>query len=1039
MRHYLAVVISGVVTSDGRPIVYSSGDDDLHDSIFREGTYALRRGALQSISAFSSSIEDGASSATSGVTTLSLHADDLSVIGYRPIDIFSRVGAESLTTSQLWATQTVSAGDTTIQLLSGTAQTVSPALLHVGVETVLASSTSIPSSGSITVSRGQCGTVAMPHRANLSGFLARTIPVSIVPVEWIGRRVHVFVDCQLWRTMILTDDPHVDAYSVTLSLIDAVNVLSIQKKSCQVPAYSTTLSAQTISLTHDLVYSRPGFSVPVTRANAMVTTPATFASTNGGFTGGTQAAREAVLYAFKWWQKPLGADYLYGKTGLPPLTLRLTADPVAGTNYETTYELEMNGGTGTATTTITSTCYLGPARPSQNLDDFLAEASSRTFYLRRATFGPVTYWTDATFAIGGAIGWSSPTIWNTSNNGSPWGLSMTSSGRILLKSRYAPQTGWPDAGLLPNDRPFWVGLVSRRNLSAADDPAELSTAESLVDGLYSTWASSPRSNSQVYGPVELYRGDGPDFYHSFYAIRSRNEGEIHNVVVTPLGVVVQLDADQWMRTRTSGSIDVDYCENGLWWEPGIYQIKTTATIPMSGNSGEVEIRWQEPSEEWLRAVATVTYVSTSAGVSTYNINQDVTMLSGAPCVGFGTWHGFAACQITPPTFVRSAHLGSILARIIASSDSTSGRISDSLGDGFGIPISSQGMLSFSATIAAGCGSLFRFAADEDLSYNDFLELACRISGSSVVGRLTDPADLVAGYGPVSVPMGRPMASESRARWTDADIIGIPTTADGFAGPVYTSYAITAGRRHWQVDDWLAGDLLGQGEELELDLTPIVLHPELLTNDGIEQLVDRLRDRYGVIRRRWSLRVPIEKTIDLGVGDVVSVTSEYLIDPAGGLGVTDRLARILSITHDFTAAVSDVELIAYASYGAGWAASYDVQISSVSSTTYTLQILGTSSPSTVPDYRREQDLALYPPTVSSSSYYYLVQTEGTAAGGIAQGYLTAWNASTHTATWIRTSITASPTPSGNGYRCVLVPATIPASQVDLFQLGRDRLL
>lgn len=1035
MRHHVAIIIAGVVDHYDRKIVFSTGDDAFFHSQFvlRPKEYSIYPSGIQSLSAFSEAIDDGASIATSGVTTWSILSDNPAYpIGFRPIDIFARVGAESLSADKVWYTQQLSAGATEITLSGGTAQTLRR--LHIGTEAIWLNA-NVPASGTVQILyRGDVMTLQSPHRANLSGFLARTIPVTSVPVEWIGRRVYVFVDDSLWRIMILTDNPHVDAHFVSFSMIDEVNVLSVQKKSCQVPAFATTLSPQTIGLNFDLVCSRPGVSIGVKEPSAMQTRPADFVN-NGFFTGGTQVTRNRILLWYNWMRTSY-YQYRYGWNGIPEMTLYLVArhDPLIDVT------IPMQGGAGNAQLNIAYDCYLGPARPGADLDEFLQE--DIIYCLRRTTLGPVTYWAGEGLGYIGeeSADWALLHLWNeTHQYAAPWAAKYqggSGSGRVRLKARFCPQVGWSNSGSIPS--PFAVGLVHRRNINAADDVAELATANTLTESLYEQWSLCNELNSSREGPIALFDGSSPDYVHCFYPVRPKKNGDVHNVVVTPKNVVFSLDTWWWDRTLASGGFDIDYCLPGLWWEPGIYQIKTVAQIPMAGTTGQVEIRWQEPSGEWLRALATVTYQSVSSNVYTYSIDQDVEMLDGSPCVGFGTWSGFESCQITPPTFVGRGYLGNILAKIIASSDSTSGRISDSLGDGFGLPISSTAMLSFSDLIAGGLGSIYRFAADDELSYNDFIEIACRITGASIVGRLTDPTDLIAGWSPVAVPMGRPIPEEKKAVWTDNDIIGIPTTSDGFAGVVYTSYSITAGKRHWQVDDWLAGDILGQGEELEIDLTPIIPNPSRLTNSSIEQLVGCLRDRFGVIRRRWSMRVPIELTINLWVGDVVAVTSDYLVDPAGGLGVANRLARILSITHDFVGAVSDVEMIAYAEYGAGWNLAFDVEISSASSPSYTLTILGSSSSTEINNVRRERDLSQYRPLVNSSTNYRLVQTEGSGAGGIALGYLTAWNATNHTATFYRTSSTASPQ-LASGNRCVLIISTTVTSTADLFLLGRDRLL
>lgn len=1039
MRHYVAIQIAGICNAAGLPIVFSSGDDAAHNSIFRTASYDLRPGQLLSISAFSESIEDGASVSTSGVTAFVLPADDRTGIGYRPIDIFSRLGAESLAADQVWATQGVTAGASTLQLSAGTAQTISPVLLHIGTEAVVPSSASIPASGAVTVTRGALGSLAMPHRASLSGFLARTIPVTTVPVEWIGRRVYVYVDNALWRVMMLADNPGITAHNVTLSAVDVVNQLSIAKKAGSAPAYSTSLATQSIGLEFDLFQSRPAVSVGFSPASALTTTPGSFGA-NGAFEGGTSTARQRLLYLFGWYQKSGGWNYRFGSSGLPGLTLTVETYPSGGDNGST-YDLQMSGGAGSAALSPSTTCYLGPATPGANLDAFLDEASARNFYLVRAIFDAATYWAglDSPTFPGQSSDWPAMAKWYESSGAeSLVSAKFTADGRLSMVSRASMQVGYVDWSLFTS--PHVVGVIYRRNLAGDEAPAEVATGDDLLAGLYSRWASSGIANGSIDGPVHLDPGDEPDFYHCFYPVRPRTDGDVHNVVVSSRGVVFALDGYGWPRDRASASLDVDYCEPGLWWEPGIYTIKTTAEIPLAGSSGEVEIRWQEPSDEWLRAVAEVTFVETSGGVSTYQIGQNVEMLDGSPCVGFGCWHGFEPCQITPPTFIRRSSLGAILAQVIASTDSTSGRLGDGLGDGFAVALSRRGYLSLLATVPAGLPASYRFAADEDCGYNDLLDIACRLSGRSIVARLDPDMPAESAYGPHAVPMGRPASNEVVATWTDDDIIGIPSTADGYAGPVFSSYNITVGERTWRANDWLAADLLGQGDEMSLDLTPIVARPRQFTDDMVATLIDRLRDRFGVIRRRWSLRVPIDIGINRHVGDVVAVTSAYLIDPAGGLGVTSRLARILSISHDFSGGACDVELIAWAEYGAGWSASYDVYIQSVSSSTYTLQLLGATTPTTVVDMRRDEDLTRYAPSIGAGKTCYLVQTEGVAAGGMRQGYFTSFDAANRVATFYASQQTNNPTTT-TGYRAVVVPAVpgLPAGQLDLFRVGRDRLL
>ena len=138
MRHPVEIEICGVCPpGSGTPYRWCTS--------WSTSTNA-RPNAVVSLGAFQSSVEEGESIASSAVTTFALVADDNVAIGQRPVDIFTRVGAENLSADQVWQTYGVTAQTPEWQVV-GTSSAISVGTyLHIGVEMVVATSAHAASS-----------------------------------------------------------------------------------------------------------------------------------------------------------------------------------------------------------------------------------------------------------------------------------------------------------------------------------------------------------------------------------------------------------------------------------------------------------------------------------------------------------------------------------------------------------------------------------------------------------------------------------------------------------------------------------------------------------------------------------------------------------------------------------------------------------------------------------------------------------------------------------------------------------------------------
>lgn len=1048
MRYNVAIEICGVCPNNlAEPYVWLASDEAPSWAV----SNVIRRRALVNIGAFSSSVEEGESIAKSGVTTFQLVADDNFPLGERPIDIFTRVGAENLSASQVWGTTALAAGDNYLSVINpdgvSSAAIAAYTLLHIGTELIY--STAAHTAGNpapFAVARGAGRTLRMPHRAAFSGYVNRTIPVTLYPVEWIGRRVIVYINGDVWKIGFLTENPSYSDGLINFSFVAAENALSVERGGDYIPPQGTTLAPTNENTPHQkwgVYFSFPALSVDIPPgASNSYRTAANICAMSSNYPEFLRPGNATVKFAELWLhyvREDLGVSFYPRAFYTYERNPWLAGEDATGPN---SVELEQIKNGYFAWNGVGDSCEFTP----------IWDAGSTAFLSLQSSTAAAACWKLNKIRT---TGFSAPNLGQTTAGAYP-GAASLNYGSFLCFASSSTATSVFDlklseqavtlqnnastaAGYQNKYDAIYAGVISRRNLRSGEILND-SPNGNLFNGLplLNVWGA--------YFPNQ-YRPCEPDRWCKFgdlYPVRPRENAPIHNVYHAN-GCVLEMDSWPIGRDQRSASIPCDVAT--AYWEKGSQQIWTVAVLPGVDASGaEVAIYWVEPDGVQLSAKATLKR-NTSGDFSTYYAYKisNVVMPDGSPCVGFGSWPGQTAVQITRPIAATGA-LGSICARIIASCDGTSGRSYDVLGDGIGLPITPTGALSFELMSVSGVSNQYWQFSPKERPYNDFLGTALLLSGCMVVCRPEGT-----NYGPFCVRAGRPVAGEAVATWNDSNFIGIPVSGTD-SGLVYSGYCFTAQQAGPNSDpvktvfpDWLAADILGQGQECSVDLTGIYSRPRFLTKTALGVMVDELRDRFGVSRRRWGVKIPIDIGLNRCVGDVVSITSEHLVSANGEIGVNNALGRIVSISHDLVGGACDVELISYATYGASYAFSIDATIKSISSTTYTFEFVPSPNPEIAA--RQKSDWWNWKPaTLNSSSSYFVYVVAGAGASGRMTGYFTSWipnppsqsGGTNGTAVFVRTSYT-SPTPSTGSVVLIECSTTLYGNMIDAFKTGTDRLL
>lgn len=1015
MRHNLCLRIAGVLSAANKQLYWDFGADYGKRVSVNTGQSVLRTG-LMSVGNYSESLADDRSVSTTGVVQFVLPYDDGSKLGERPVDIFGHVGESSFDAGQIYSTPGCTAGQGTIAItkLSGTIST--PFYLHIGTECIDVRGPATISSGSVyncTVYRGQFETLAQPHRASGSGFLARTIPLTAQPCVWIGRKVYLYVDGVMWREMYLVDNPVLSNGTVILQAVGMENKLTVQRNAAYTPTYGTTLAPLNAQL-----------------------------ETNGNPSWAPIWAREPYTASMTWgaastsWYNLLNSKTISGIIAADGQRLRQLAQyastgSATRTEYNPSVTLVFQGdvefdqqlrldlwetGWWPDQSSPNSAQRWNQLQFSQSPVLTALASGNTTGRLVAVDFGGCTYWNpgNGSWADPTDSDYSSPGLWYV-NNPSPfsvgfWGWGSPTGAVLQLRWRANPQSGF-----LSSDGPtLWGGVLSRRNRRPDEDVAPI-----LNNDL---WAGLPRWGGWSFG------ADSAQLEHLTYGVRPEQPCQLHNEVYRN-GVIATVDMIQGVAGMPFGPRC--YVAD-TWWEMGMGRVQLLQELPI-GSGGPVTITYVDPDGTEFAASAIFERDALHDLGSYYAYRVLGVKMQGTdqPCVGFGSWPNQPVCQITRPvgTSVSAEQgIGTLLGYIVSSDDGTSGRQGDVLGDGMGVHLRYYWEIT---SLTSVLPAPYHYTPNGDMSYDQLIETALLLS-SSILRQCRYSAGSMPGLLPVYA--GKPAYTEIRATITDDDIIGTPTSS-GSGCQIFTGYTITCGSTTYTVPDWLAADLLGTGDNKEIDLTEI-LDEQYFTAVGVQQLVAELRSRFGTQRVRWSFAIPIEKGLDLAVGDVLQVTSQWLVNAGGKLGATQEVARIVSLVHDWQAGTTQVETLAWAEYSTGYNLAQQVYCEGGSGE---VELHNEHYDDLLPDdeldrnYQDYWDWWVYKIPAGTNLIYYSL-TSDDQVGGVGLAYpVTLVLADDDSYIYVTSDVAL---PAGHGLLCLASSDDAPYSALAMF--GRDKL-
>ena len=121
----------------------------------------------------------------------------------------------------------------------------------------------------------------------------------------------------------------------------------------------------------------------------------------------------------------------------------------------------------------------------------------------------------------------------------------------------------------------------------------------------------------------------------------------------------------------------------------------------------------------------------------------------------------------------------------------------------------------------------------------------------------------------------------------------------------------------------------QGETLKISLPGVVIGTSAQDQStALLDVISDLRNRIGVERVRWNVRVPADLAtgaLTVGIGDTVKLTSVYATDLNPETPVVSRPCRVYGLTRDLEANSLDLKLVPYPGDAAGYVPSMRVSV------------------------------------------------------------------------------------------------------------------
>lgn len=899
MKQNLFIYIGGIIDSLGK--IYTFGTEDFDAS----NTEVAVPNSIISFSSFDSVLDIHSPVATSGGGSIVLprrvHRSNGRWLFLD--EIFGGVLPER-TAPRL--TSTISSVQTTFTA-SGT---VTDGYYHIGTECVRISGS--------TMYRGQCGTYAQPHYANAD--LSQYPVLSTFPYAWNSRPITIFLDNVVWRRGYLTGVPVIGEETITLSWVP------IEARVSDTPPNALVSPQAGLHANHFV-------SVPLHIPQIVIV--------NNEVAMGqyNTSDKTYTIYQGDYYQSwdnlvmlPTNASPDYSLEGKPG---SLTGLRVFNYNNPSEFGF-IKTGSKTSNTLYELDCY-GLTGVSGTIN--LAVAGGGSFFL-----------TPAIGTVGSTITPTTiQTALNTYNSNRPNGaihsnylydpiasltFSNAFSWSVVSRAGSTQTIPFVDYGPEPNtlNKSLYWGLIWSEtspeywteNNSLYDaihdaenfyyfkkDCCDISFRDGDIRaGLkdeYSNWRERIRDG--------YWNSSAP--FISRYPLRCAS-GEI-DITAGQTNIKSHVTFSSWkFPYSTYGGSSVNILQADRWWELGERYICLNNTL--GTGSFTAQCTWREPhSTQSFECNLTFIYVDYNSNYGyRYEVRPD---FSSVVPPGIGDWNGYrASFKRAPVTPYRSDDQN--ILDLLTTVDGQGGTYS-TISAGLGIPEAQINVQSFGRQ---NCYQLGIQTCQMDLteqSVTDAISPYLFLSCTAIAGKFTGT-----NYQIFRVPLTPPCLADVVLHLTDDDIIGTPSSSMEYN--IATNYKITVhytghtGAAPKDVDfyatDVDACQIFGQGLTLEIDLRGAVFEWGINPEDAIKSALARMVDTYGKPQRLWQITVPFEIGYKLNIGDVISLSSDWVYGKTVGRGVADEMARIISVTQDMFGGTTTIQAIVAWKESAGYAPS-----------------------------------------------------------------------------------------------------------------------
>lgn len=790
--------------------------------------------------------------------------------------------------------------------------TVENGYYHLGTECVLVSGS--------TITRGQAGTYAQPHYANAE--LSQYPVLSTFPYAWNSRPIIIYLNNKIWRVGYLTGVPVIGDETITLSWVPLEARVS-----------DTPPNALVSPLAH--LHSAHYISVPLHIPQMVIVN-------NEVAMGQYNTANNTYsIYTDTPYYQQFDNLVMVPTNRIPDYTLEGKAGSLTGLRVFD-YDNPSRFGYIKLGTKVNDTSYI--------LEIYGLSGISGTINLAVAGGGSF-FITPAIGTVGSTISvWDLFTALNAYNSARPDGavhsvyyydpiasLVTTNGGVFEIASRAGNYQTIPfiDYGPEPNtlNKSLYWGLIWSEttpdywteNDSLYDaiheaenfyyfkkDCCDISYAEGDIrSGLkdeYSNWRERIRDG--------YWNSSAP--FIARYPIRCAT-GEI-DITAGQTNIKSHVTFNTWkFPASTYGNSSVNILYASRWWELGERYICLDNTL--GTGTFTAQCSWREPHcSNTLECNLTFTYVDYNSNYGyRYEVKPDFSSVVPA---GIGDWTGYrASFQRAPITPYRSDDQN--ILDLLTTVDGQGGTFS-TVSAGLGIPESQIDLTSFERNSCYQLGVQTCSMDLTDSSVTDEISPYLFLSCTAIAGKFTGT-----NYKLFRVPLSPPCLDDVVLQINDNDIIGTPTSSMEYN--IATNYKITVhipghtGAAPKDVDyyatDVDACQIFGQGLTLEIDLRGAVFDWSMNIEDVIKSALARMVDTYGKPQRLWQITLPFDIGYKLNVGDVVSLSSDWVYGKTVGRGVTDELGRIISTTQDYLGGTTTIQVLVAWKESAGYAPSF----------------------------------------------------------------------------------------------------------------------